>query len=46
MQKRIKGKNWRMSQWEESLEIFRKVDAGSQWEEDKIVGLEDLWEMT
>jgi hypothetical protein len=35
-----------MSLWEESLGIFGKVGEGSQWEEDKIVGLEEFGEMT
>jgi hypothetical protein len=35
-----------MSQWEESLEVFGKFDEGSQWGEDKIVGLEEFGEMT
>jgi hypothetical protein len=38
VQKRIKDKNQRRSQWEESREIFGKNGEGSQWEEDKIVG--------
>jgi hypothetical protein len=46
VQKRTKGTNRRMSQWEESLEIFGKFGEGSQWEEDKIVGLEEFGVMT
>ncbi len=46
MQKRTKGENRRMSLWEKSLEFFGKVGEGSQWEEDKIVGLENFGEMT
>jgi hypothetical protein len=46
VQKRTKGENRRMSQWEKSLGILKSFGKRSQWEEENIFGLQEFGEMT